>query len=102
MPFTNVCNANRVAGAVLLAPVVNYWWAGFPSNLSNEAYYQQPSNDQWALRVFHHAPWLSYWWNTQKWLPSPRVMSNSSDILSQQDKELFTSGGMSRTHVVCA
>ncbi|KAF3441676.1 hypothetical protein FNV43_RR15591 [Rhamnella rubrinervis] len=88
---------HRLAGAALLAPVVNYWWAGFPSNLSNEAYYQQPWNDQWALRVAHHTPWLSYWWNSQMWLPSHSIFSNSSDILSQQDKKLI-SGRSPRIH----
>ncbi|XP_039066156.1 uncharacterized protein LOC120211743 [Hibiscus syriacus] len=58
-----------VSWAALLAPVINYWWPGFPSNLSTEAYYQQLPNDQWALRVSHYAPWLTYWWNTQKWFP---------------------------------
>ncbi|XP_015898803.3 uncharacterized protein LOC107432222 isoform X1 [Ziziphus jujuba] len=90
---------HRLAGAVLLAPVVNYWWSGFPSNLSNEAYYQQPWNDQWTFRVAHHAPWLTYWWNTQKWFPSASVLANSSNILSHQDKELIASLRMPRkTH----
>ena len=29
----------RLAGAALLAPVVNYWWKGFPAKLCNHAYY---------------------------------------------------------------
>ncbi|GMP53451.1 hypothetical protein CsSME_00018901 [Camellia sinensis var. sinensis] len=28
-----------LAGVALIAPVVNYWWPGFPANLSKEAYY---------------------------------------------------------------
>lgn len=105
MPYAymrDVCDANRLAGAVLLVPVVNYWWSGFPSNLSKEAYHQQPWNDRWTLRVVHHVPWLTYWWNTQKLFPSASVLANSSNILSHQDKELITSLSMSRkTHVVC-
>ncbi len=96
--FTTLClfsyvwdtwNTNRLAGAGLLAPVVNYWWPGFPANLSGEAYYQQLRQDQWALRVAHYTPWLTYWWSTQKWFPACSVAALSMDILSPQDKELM-------------
>ena len=89
--FSNVwdaCNTNRLAGAGLLAPVVNYWWSGFPGNLSSEAYNQQFRQDQWALRVAHYIPWLTYWWNTQKLFPSSSVAGHSTDALSPQDQEL--------------
>ncbi|KAL4605838.1 hypothetical protein ACB092_09G058900 [Castanea dentata] len=79
---------HRLAGAGLLAPVVNYWWSGFPGNLSGEAYNQQFRQDQWALRVAHYIPWLTYWWNTQKLFPSSSVASHSTDTLSPQDQEL--------------
>lgn len=68
-------NGDRLAGATLIAPAVNYWWPGFPSNLAAEAYYQQFRQDQWALRVAHHAPSLVYWWNTQKWFPASSIAS---------------------------
>ncbi|KAJ9695121.1 hypothetical protein PVL29_010560 [Vitis rotundifolia] len=80
---------HRLAGATLIAPVVNYWWPSFPANLSKEAYYQQFRQDQWALRVAHYTPWLTYWWNTQKWFPACSVAEHSTDILSRQDKELM-------------
>ncbi|GAV80197.1 Abhydrolase_6 domain-containing protein [Cephalotus follicularis] len=80
---------HRLAGATLLAPVVNYWWPGFPANLSKEAYYEQLTQDQWTLRVAHYVPWLTYWWNTQKWFPASSVAAHSTDILSRQDKELM-------------
>ncbi|KAM4090297.1 hypothetical protein ACJW30_09G050000 [Castanea mollissima] len=79
---------HRLAGAGLLAPVVNYWWSGFPGNLSGEAYNQQFWQDQWALRVAHYIPWLTYWWNTQKLFPSSSVAGHSTDTLSPQDQEL--------------
>ncbi|XP_027365875.1 uncharacterized protein LOC113872486 isoform X2 [Abrus precatorius] len=79
---------HRLAGAVLLAPVINYWWPGLPTNLTTEAYYQNKLQDQWALRVAHYLPWLTYWWNTQKWFPAASVIARSPDILSHQDKEL--------------
>ncbi|XP_011032854.1 PREDICTED: uncharacterized protein LOC105131535 [Populus euphratica] len=87
---------HRLAGATLIAPVVNYWWPGFPANLSTEAYYQQPPQDQWTLRVAHHAPWLTYWWNTQKWFPASAVAAQKPEVFSRQDLELLfmaTGGG---------
>ncbi|KAF8403274.1 hypothetical protein HHK36_011376 [Tetracentron sinense] len=80
---------HRLAGATLIAPVVNYWWPGFPTNLSTEAYYQQFRQDQWALRVSHYTPWLTYWWNTQKWFPASSVAAHCPDIFSRHDKELL-------------
>ncbi|KAI4348975.1 hypothetical protein L6164_009634 [Bauhinia variegata] len=82
---------HRLAGAVLLAPVVNYWWPGLPSNLTNEAFNEVKLRDQWGLRVAHYTPWLTYWWNTQRWFPIHSVVANSPEIFSSQDKELITS-----------
>ncbi|KAK8621058.1 hypothetical protein V6N13_067502 [Hibiscus sabdariffa] len=76
---------HRLAGATLIAPAVNYWWSGLPTNLSNQAYQQLLPQDQWVLRVSHYAPWLTYWWNTQKWFPSSSILANSIDILSSED-----------------
>ncbi|XP_077230702.1 uncharacterized protein LOC143863819 [Tasmannia lanceolata] len=80
---------HRLAGAVLISPVINYWWPGFPDNVSREGYNQQLSRDQWAVRVAHYAPWLTYWWNTQKWFPSSSVIARHPDVFSPQDKELL-------------
>ena len=80
--------AGRLAGVALLAPVVNYWWPGFPANLSTEAYYEQCVEDQWALRVSHYTPWLTYWWNTQKLFPSSSVASGRPNF-SRQDIEIL-------------
>ncbi|KAF8403275.1 hypothetical protein HHK36_011377 [Tetracentron sinense] len=80
---------HRLAGATLIAPVVNYWWPGFPTNLSKEAYYQQFQQDQWTLRVSHYTPWLTYWWNTQKWFPASSTGGRNPDIFSRHDKELL-------------
>lgn len=78
--FVNFLNGDRLAGVTLLCPVVNYWWPSFPSKLSTEAYYQQFPEDQWALRVAHHAPWLVYWWNTQKWFPASSVAAGKPNF----------------------
>ncbi|XP_020262316.1 uncharacterized protein LOC109838270 [Asparagus officinalis] len=82
---------HRLAGAALVAPAFNYWWPNFPSNLSKDAFSQLLVQDQWAYRVAHYAPWLSYWWNTQKWFPSSTVLAQDppSDIFSTQDKEIL-------------
>lgn len=79
----------RLAGATLVAPVVNYWWPSFPANLSREAYYKQPVGDQWTLRVAHHIPWLTYWWNTQKYFPASSVVAQKLEIFSPQDLQLL-------------
>lgn len=81
---------HRLAGAALLAPVVNYWWSSLSANLTKEVYNNfQPLQDQWSLRVAHYAPWLSYWWNTQKWYPVLSVVAQNPDVVSRHDKELM-------------
>lgn len=84
----------------LLTPVINYWWPGFPANLSTEAYNRQLQRDQWALRVAHHAPWLTYWWETQKWFPALSVATLIPDILSHQDRELMSKRSDRENYVV--
>ncbi|KAD5960353.1 hypothetical protein R6Q59_013481 [Mikania micrantha] len=81
---------HRLAGATLIAPVVNHWWPNFPSNISKEVYSQMFKQDQWSLRVAHHLPWLTYWWNTQKWFPSSSVASQSLDMFSPPDREILS------------
>ncbi|KAK3405820.1 hypothetical protein EUGRSUZ_K02052, partial [Eucalyptus grandis] len=56
---------HRLAEEALLASAINYWWPGFPSNMSTEAYNRMLQRDQWALHVAHYTSWLTYWWNTQ-------------------------------------
>ncbi|CAA2955640.1 Hypothetical predicted protein [Olea europaea subsp. europaea] len=71
---------HRLAGAALVAPVINYWWSSFPANLSSEAYNLQPLEDQWALRVAHYTSWLVYWWNTQKWFPASSATAGKPNL----------------------
>ncbi|KAK2965729.1 hypothetical protein RJ640_025455 [Escallonia rubra] len=80
---------HRLVGAALIAPVVNYWWSGFPKNLSVKAYYEQYPQDQWALRVAHYTPWLTYWWNTQKWFPASSAIARKPKF-SHQDLEIMS------------
>lgn len=81
---------NRLAGATLIAPAVTYWWPNFPANVLNEAFDQKSRQDQWVFRVAHYAPWLVYWWYTQKLFPASSVLANNSDVLSSQDKEIMS------------
>lgn len=80
---------HRLLGATLLAPVVNYFWTGFPANLSKPAYNKQLVQDQWALRVAHYIPWLTYWWNTQKFFPASAVAARRPEIFTKPDRALL-------------
>ncbi|PKA46535.1 hypothetical protein AXF42_Ash012668 [Apostasia shenzhenica] len=87
----------RLAGAALLAPVINYRWPGFPKKLSEEAYRKQDRGDQWALRVAYYAPWLLYWWMKQPWLPSSTVVKATTHLPNSLDariRDLAASNGM--------
>ncbi|XP_065856939.1 uncharacterized protein [Euphorbia lathyris] len=81
---------HRLAGVTLLAPVINYWWSGFPANLSTVVLSQMMARDRWAYRVWYYTPWLSYWWNTQKWFPIFSIIANTP-VLSKQDREIAPS-----------
>lgn len=72
----------------LVAPVVNYWWPSFPRNLTLAAYKLQPVQDQLAVAVSHYAPWLVYWWNTQKWFMGSTVIAGRPN-LSASDWKLI-------------
>ena len=83
---SNIC---RLAGASLVVPFVNYWWPCFPSQLAKEGLKTLPARDQWVFRIAYHAPWLFYWWMTQKWFPSLSIMSGNMSIFSQPDLEML-------------
>lgn len=80
---------HRLEGAVLIAPAVNYWWPNLPLNLTNEAFSRQSKPDQWAMRVAHYLPQLTYWWNTQKWFPSFSVI-DGTPAYGPPDIEILT------------
>ncbi|CAN6814223.1 unnamed protein product [Brassica oleracea] len=81
---------HRLGGAAMVAPVVNYWWRNLPAKLSKEALSLMLPRDQWMLRVAHYAPWLTFWWNTQRWFSIASYISCDPNILSFQDKEIFS------------
>lgn len=79
----------RLAGISLVVPFVNYWWPFLPYKLSKEGLRKLLVQDQWTFRVAHYAPWLFYWWMTQKWFPSLSIMSGNSSIFSRRDLEII-------------
>ncbi|KAF5773297.1 putative alpha/beta hydrolase-1 [Helianthus annuus] len=81
---------HRLAGAVLISPAINFWWSNLPFNLTNEEYSRQLKRDQWSLRVAHHLPWLTYWWNTQTWFPVFSVLRGHPARISPTDREIFS------------
>ncbi|CAJ2673458.1 unnamed protein product [Trifolium pratense] len=81
---------HRLAGATLLTPVINYWWHGLPSNMSTKVYYDQPTQDQWAVRVAHYVPWLTFWWFSQNWFPTSSVVQGNPAIFSPQDLSIIS------------
>jgi len=72
----------------MMAPVVNYWWPGFPADLAAEVYAKQEVGDQWALRVSHHAPGILHWWMDQRWLPNSTVVDNTTHLPNKRDAEV--------------
>ncbi|KAF2580060.1 hypothetical protein F2Q68_00004091 [Brassica cretica] len=115
---------HSLAGAALIASVVNYWWRNLPANLSKEALSLMLSRDQWMLRVAHYThlgllsggtprdcshssgslytPWLTFWWNTQRLFSLGSYFSCGSNILSFQDKEIFSKLGYNDLNQVYA
>ncbi|QCE05405.1 Alpha/Beta hydrolase fold [Vigna unguiculata] len=81
---------HRLAGATLLTPVVNYWWHNLPSNITTKSYYEQPTRDQWALRVAHYFPSLTFWWFTQKFFPSSSAVNRNPKVFSDQDLSILS------------
>ncbi|KAF7062492.1 hypothetical protein CFC21_069084 [Triticum aestivum] len=78
----------RIAGAAMMAPVVNYWWPGFPADLAAEVYKKQEVGDQWALRVSHYAPGILHWWMDQSWLPTSTVVAGTTPLPNKRDAEI--------------
>ncbi|GMH07326.1 hypothetical protein Nepgr_009166 [Nepenthes gracilis] len=79
----------RLAGVSLVVPFVHYWWPCLPPSLSRAAFRRLLAQDQWTFRVAHYAPWLFYWWMTQKWFPSLSVMAGNLSIFCRQDLEIL-------------
>ncbi|XP_057955340.1 uncharacterized protein LOC131149175 isoform X2 [Malania oleifera] len=80
---------SRLSGAALIVPFVNYWWPCFPANLSRQAFRNLLTSDQWVFRIAHYAPWLFYWWMTQKWFPTLSILSGNMSLFTPQDLDIL-------------
>ncbi|CAD6244443.1 unnamed protein product [Miscanthus lutarioriparius] len=88
---------HRLSGVAILGPVGNFWWSGFPANVTLDAWNVQVAQDKWAVGVAHHAPWLTYWWNAQKLFPASSVIAFNPAIMSRADMALIPAFAY-RTH----
>lgn len=82
---------HRLAGAALVSPVANFWWCGFAGGgVSRRAYAAQLPQDRWAVSVARHAPWLVYWWNTQRWFPPSSLVARNRRVYSPPDLDVIS------------
>ena len=79
----------RLAGVAFSAPMVNYWWPGFPKSEVSKAWGSLRTGDKMSHRVAHHIPSFTYWYNTvQKQLPRTVLESeNQSSPFNERDQE---------------
>ncbi|KAM7522524.1 hypothetical protein LguiA_012426 [Lonicera macranthoides] len=80
---------DRLAGASIVAPFVNYWWPCLPPTLAKEALKKLLVQDQRTFQVAHYAPWLFNFWMTQKLFPSLSMMEGNMAIFSPPDLEVL-------------
>lgn len=78
---------HRLRGVAMMAPVINYRWAGLPRGLARQLYRKQPAGDQWSLRVAYYAPWMLHWWMNQTWLPTSTVIDGSGSFPNALDEK---------------
>ncbi|KAJ8750121.1 hypothetical protein K2173_014036 [Erythroxylum novogranatense] len=78
---------HRLSGASLIVPFINYWWPRLPASVSRAGFQKLLNCDRRTFQVAHYAPWLFYWWMTQKWFPSLSMMSGNTAIFCPQDME---------------
>lgn len=77
--------SSRLAGVMLIVPVINFWWPSFPPELVSQAFKQQLKRDQWKLWIAHHTPALVYWWMTQRLFPYSSIMQRHPILLNERD-----------------
>ncbi|XP_054811397.1 uncharacterized protein LOC129312736 [Prosopis cineraria] len=82
---------HRLSGASLVVPFVSYWWSCFPRDLLRQAFKRLPPRDRWTFRVAHYAPWLLYWWMSQKWFPSLSFLTGNMSVFSPDDLDCLNS-----------
>ncbi|KAL5206144.1 hypothetical protein ABZP36_034353 [Zizania latifolia] len=79
----------KLAGAALVVPIINYWWPSFPAELSMQAFKRLIVPEQRTLWIAHNMPSLLYLWMTQKWLPSSVAAMRHPEIFSKHDMKVL-------------
>uniref|UniRef100_A0A0D9V810 AB hydrolase-1 domain-containing protein n=1 Tax=Leersia perrieri TaxID=77586 RepID=A0A0D9V810_9ORYZ len=79
----------RLAGAALVVPVVNYWWP-MPANVWESAYSKLDVGDQRTFWIAHHVPWLFYAWFNQKWFRISPIVDGKREAFTDKDWEILT------------
>ncbi|CAN0916775.1 hypothetical protein LINGRAHAP2_LOCUS29889 [Linum grandiflorum] len=74
---------DRLEGAALIVPVVNYKWTSLPRSLIKDDYRRRLV--QLTYWFSYYAPGLLHWWVTQKWLPSSSVLERNRDKLAERE-----------------
>ena len=79
----------RLAGVAFIAPLVNFWWPGFPKSELTKAWGAQRIGDKMSLMVTHYLPSFAYWYNmVQKQLPRTTLESeDGSTAFNEKDQE---------------
>ncbi|XVF19722.1 hypothetical protein REPUB_Repub11eG0135400 [Reevesia pubescens] len=75
----------RLAGAAMVVPVINYRWQYFPESLTREDYRRKVVNLLYWIAKY--TPGLLQWWVTQKWFPSSSVMEKLPVFFNKRDIE---------------
>ncbi|KAL2651151.1 hypothetical protein R1flu_019279 [Riccia fluitans] len=81
---------HRLAGLAMFAPVTNFWWPGIPKQDARKAWQTQNLGDRLALSVAHHAPWLLYWYMTQKVFPTSSTVKMERSRLAEFDQQIIS------------
>ncbi|KAG0583495.1 hypothetical protein KC19_3G141000 [Ceratodon purpureus] len=79
----------RLAGVAFTAPMVNYWWPGFPKSEMAKAWGSQRTGDKMSYMVAHYLPSFTFWYNmVQKRLPRSVLESEDGNLaFNERDQE---------------
>lgn len=80
---------HRLAGVGMIVPVTNFWWKCFSKEEFKQAFGTQVLMDRLFLRVVRHLPWLTYFWMTQPWIPTPNPVNPSVNVMNATDREVL-------------
>ncbi|CAA7405373.1 unnamed protein product [Spirodela intermedia] len=80
---------HRVAGAALVAPLVNFWWASLPAEMARAAYEKREASDQRAMWIARYAPWLLHGYMTQNLVTPSAALARHPNVFSPQDLQIL-------------